>query len=67
MASLIEMPATNPASLTSVPAPHTVEEENCHKLPSLTSERAPTCACTHARNMLIHHSICGVYSLMPRM
>lgn len=48
MASLIEMPATNPASLTSVPAPHTVEEENCHKLPSLTSERAPAHAHTHA-------------------
>lgn len=42
MASLIEMPATNPASLTSVPAPHTVEGENCHKLPSLTSEHAHT-------------------------
>lgn len=45
MTSLIEMPATNPVSLTSVPATHTVEGENSHKLLSLTSERAHT----HAR------------------
>lgn len=42
MTSLIEMPATNPVSLTSVPATHTVEGENSHKLLSLTSERAHT-------------------------